>query len=266
MNNPARILIIDDEPSIRFVLKHALKHEGYIINTATNGVEALNILAETPQDLLLLDLYMEPIDGLQVLNVVKEQDPDIAVIIITAHSSVESAVEALRLGAFDYLFKPTTPDTVRQRVEAGLQHRRQALQQRRLLTQIETLRLTLNDLNANTDILAPPAPNQRFINSGSLVIDNHHRLITLNGILLDLTTSEFDVLLCLVKAAPKPLAPRQLVSCAMGYDVDEVEARDIIKWHIHQLRRKVEPDKQPRYIKTVRNKGYLWSGEYTEQT
>lgn len=258
MSTP-RILIADDEASIRLVLEHALKHEGYIVNTAVHGADALKKLAETRYDLLLLDLHMEPIDGMEVLNAARERDPDLAVIILTAYSSVDSAVTSLRLGVFDYLFKPSTPDTIRQRVQAGLHHRRQALHQRRLLSQVETLRRTLDDLSADEEFSPPPEPDRRFIRSAKLVIDNHHRQAILDGELLDLTTTEFDLLVCLVQAAPKPLSPRQLVNCAMGYDVEEVEARDIMKWHIHRLRRKIEPD-PPRYIKTVRHKGYLWSG------
>lgn len=258
--NPPRILIVDDEVNVSFILERSLNHEGYLIETTAHGGDALRKLAETPYDLLLLDLQMEPIDGLEVLNAAREQDADLVVIILTAHGSVESAVEALRLGAFDYLFKPTTPETIRRRVREGLQHRQQALRRKHLLGQIENLRQVLNDLDAEQHLLTPPAAGQRFIRSGKLVMDRHHRLVTLNKKLLDLTTAEFDLLLCLVTSAPDPLSPRQLINRALGYDGDEVEARDIIKWHVHQLRRKIEPDPaHPRYIKNIRHKGYLWS-------
>ncbi len=261
MNSP-RILIVDDEASVRFVLEHTLNHEGYRLDTVGDGAEALRKLAETPYDLLLLDLHMEPIDGMTVFHAARKQDPDIVVIILTAYSSVESAVEALRLGAFDYLFKPVTPDTIRQRVREGLHHRRRVLWRGQMLSQIESLRQALNEFDAESELVEPPATHQRFIRSGELVIDCHHRLATMSGNLLDLTTAEFDLLLCLVKAAPEPLSPRELVNCALGYDSEETEARDIVKWHIHHLRRKIEEDPaHPRYIKTVRHRGYLWGGE-----
>ena len=260
--NPPHILIVDDEANIRFVLERSLKHEGYILETATHGAEALQKLSKHSYDLILLDLRMEPVGGLQVLNTAREQDPNLIVIILTAHSSVESAVEALRLGAFDYLFKPATPDIIRQRVREGLHHRRQALRRHYLLTQIESLRQALDDLDANNEMIPPPDTNYRFLRSGKLVIDRHHRIATLDNTLLDLTTTEFDLLLCLATSASKPLSPRELVNCALGYDTEDVEARDIIKWHIHHLRRKIEPDPtHPRYIKNVRHKGYLWSSE-----
>lgn len=260
MSTP-QILIVDDEPNIRFVLERALRHEGYLLDVAASGAEALRKLANgPPYDLLLLDLQMEPIGGLQVLQAAKERDPDLVAIILTAHGTMESAVEALRLGAFDYLFKPAMPETIRQRVGEGLRRRQQGLQRRRLLAQIDGLRQTLSELDNAAEFTAPPLIPQRFIRSGSLVIDTHHRAATLADRLLDLTTAEFDLLLCLVKAAPKPLAPRQLVNLALGYDCEDQEAREIIKWHIHHLRRKVEPDSaQPCYIITVRHQGYLWS-------
>jgi DNA-binding response OmpR family regulator len=261
--NPPRLLIVDDEPNIRFILERILGHEGYIIETAIHGADALKKLAEAPYDLLLLDLQMEPVGGLKVLQAVRTQDRDMVVIILTAHSSVESAVEALRLGAFDYLFKPATPEAIRQRVREGLHHRRQTLRHHALLRQIERLRDVLNNLEGDDELLLPPAaPNQRFVRAGKLVIDRQRRLATLNDNLLDLTTAEFDLLLCLAQAAPRPMSARELVNCALGYDSDEIEARDLIKWHIYHLRRKIEPDPaNPHYIKNVRHKGYLWSTE-----
>jgi DNA-binding response OmpR family regulator len=260
--NPPHILIVDDEPNVRFVLERILHLEGYVLDSATSGEQALKKLAETSYDLLLLDLRMEPVGGLQVLNAVWKQDPDIVAIILTAHGSLESAVEALRLGAFDYLFKPATPEIIRQRVRQGLHQRRQALRRRRLVAQIEGLRQALDELDTEDEPLLPPATSRRFIHSGKLVIDCHHRVAILDDKLLDLTTTEFNLLLNLVASAPQPSAPRQLVNCAMGYDCEDVEARDIVKWHIHHLRRKIEPDPaHPRYIQTIRHKGYLWCGE-----
>lgn len=259
---PPHILIVDDEANIRFVLEHTLRHEGYLLTTAAHGVEALKKLSEAAYDLLLLDLHMEPIGGLEVLNSARQQDPDLVVIILTAYSSVESAVEALRLGAFDYLFKPATPAIIRQRVKEGINHRQQALRRRRLLNQIESLRQALDELDDSDNLQAPPRADRRFVHSGELTIDCYHRQATLGDKLLNLTTAEFDVLLALVKAAPGSLTPRQLVNQALGYDTDETEARSVIKWHIHHLRHKIEADPaQPCYIKTVRHKGYLWSGE-----
>ena len=255
------ILIVDDNETVRFILVQSLRHEDYVIDSACDGSEALKKLEQTAYDLLLLDLHMAPIDGIEVLHRARALDPHLAIIILTAYSSVESAVDALRQGAFDYLFKPATPDAIRQRVRDGLQHRQQQLHQQNLLNKIDNLRQMLNELEPVQTMPHPPEPDSRFMRSGQLVIDNHHRLATLNDSLLDLTTAEFDLLVCLVNAAPEPVCPRDLVKSALGYEVEEIEARDIAKWHIHQLRRKIENGTTPRFIKTVRHKGYLWSGQ-----
>ncbi len=258
-----KILIVDDEPNIRFVLERALRYEGYQLETAANGEEAIARLstAAPPYDLLLLDLKMEPVDGREVLRFARAQDPEVVVIILTAHASLESAVEALRLGAFDYLFKPVTPEKVRQRVREGIERRQQSLRRQQILSQMENLRQTLNALTNAASSLAPPPVQARFVRSGPLVIDRHHRQATLGDRLLELTTAEFDILLALVTAAPQPLSPLELVHRALGYECGEQEARDLMKWHIHHLRRKVEPQpSRPRYIKTVRHRGYLWAG------
>ena len=92
-------------------------------------------------------------------------------------------------------------------------------------------------------------------------MDRHHRQATLAETLLDLTTTEFDILQSLVMSAPAPLSARELVNLALDYDCEDMEARDIIKWHIHHLRRKIEQAAgHPEYIKTIRHHGYLWAG------
>ncbi len=101
----------------------------------------------------------------------------------------------------------------------------------------------------------------RFLRAGKLVVDKHHRTATFDGRLLELTTTEFNILVCLVESAPKPVSARQIINIALGYDLDDSEAGELAKWHIHQLRQKVEPDPAtPVYIKTVRYQGYLWGG------
>jgi len=255
----ARILIADDEESIRLVLQRILQKEGYQVETARDGAEALEMLARGEYDVLLLDLNMKPIDGLRVLRKAHEKDKEMIVIILTGHGSLESAVEALRLGAFDYLTEPAIPDAIRQRVAAGVQHRRQVLQRNRLLEQIEALKETLETLDVEINKSAR-TDAERFLRSGPLTMDLYHRSASLGETPLDLTTAEFDILVCLVKASPQPLSPVEIVQCALGYETYPVEARELVKWHIHRLRRKMEPEPtRPRYIKTVRGRGYLWT-------
>ncbi len=255
-----RILIVDDEPNIRFVLERTLCHENYLIETADDGRDALAKLAQQRYDLVLLDLNMKPIGGMEVLNAIRKQGAQTVVIILTAHSTIDSAVEALRLGAFDYLYKPATPEAIRQRVQEGIQYRQKELYRNRLLDQIEGLRQSLVELDKATASLERHANSDRFIRVGRLVIDNYHRTATLEGKLLNLTTTEYDILVALAVASPAPIPPMKLAKDVLNYDMEKTEAQEVIKYHIHQLRRKVEPDIQnPIHIKTIRYKGYFWS-------
>jgi DNA-binding response OmpR family regulator len=256
----ARILIVDDDPSVRLTIEKTLLKEGYAVETAADGAEAIRKFGQKPFDLLLLDLNMKPVTGLQVLHAVREQDPDIVVIIFTAHSSLASAVEALRMGAFDYIFKPAAPDVIRRRVGEGIQSRRKSLDRAKLLTQIENLRQSLVNLDLGTAAPQSDPTAQRFLRRGTLVVDKYHRSATLGEKLLDLTTTEFDLLVALAESAPDPVAPRQLVMSVLNYEADDAEAGEIIKYHVYQLRKKIETDvSKPQYIKTIRFKGYLWS-------
>ena len=260
MSGSAHILIVDDEPAIRMVLAQALRSAQYRIETASNSTEAIRKLQLKAYDLILLDLYMDGLDGLEVLKTARQHDPDVIVIILTAHGSLDSAVEALRLGAFDYLFKPILPETLRERVAEGLAHRQQALQKRILFKHIAALKESLESLDVET-IASQGGIDSRFLKAGPLIIDQHHRSAVLDGRPLELTTTEYDVLVCLVKAAPHPLAAQELVHCALGYEASALEAQEIIKWHIHRLRRKIEANpRRPIYLKTVRRRGYMWAG------
>jgi DNA-binding response OmpR family regulator len=93
-------------------------------------------------------------------------------------------------------------------------------------------------------------------------MDKHQQTATFMGESVELTTTEYNLLWCLVDHSPEPVSPRQLILEAMGYDSEEYEAREIIKFHIHKLRQKLEPrPNKPRYIKTIRYKGYAWAGQ-----
>ena len=101
-----RILIADDEPNIRQGLAEALEDQGYEIEQAPSGEAALTLLESAPFDLVLVDLVMEEMDGIQVLQEINRQWPQTEVVIITAHGTIETAVKALKEGAYDYLTKP----------------------------------------------------------------------------------------------------------------------------------------------------------------
>ena len=250
------ILIADDDENIRFILEKSLGSADYELETARDGRDALDKIAHRTYDLLLLDLNMGAVSGIQVLSALRKEDRDTLVIILTAHSNFESAVEALRLGAFDYLLKPSTTEAIRKRVQEAIH----SLRRRRLLSKMEQFMQTLSELDESerTDKFSS---SDRFIRDGKLVIDLHHRTAVMENQSLDLTTAEFNLLVALVSAAPEPVSASQLVQEALNYSCAETEAREIVKTHIYHLRQKIENDPQKPYsVKTIRYKGYLWSG------
>ena len=123
MNSNNRILIVDDEKSIRLSLADELEDEGYSVSTAANGEEAFKLLAENDFDLIITDLVMEGIDGIEVLKKAKTLDPVLSVLILTGYGNLETAIAALRLGADDYLLKPCEIDELLLRVKRGLEKR-----------------------------------------------------------------------------------------------------------------------------------------------
>ena len=117
---PARILVVDDETPIRTTMGDMLRRRGYDVVTAANGEEALALIHQRPFDLLLLDLKMPGLSGIQVAERARELQPEVALIILTGHGSLESAVEGIHLGVFDYMLKTASPQEVLDRVASLL--------------------------------------------------------------------------------------------------------------------------------------------------
>jgi len=130
----ASVLVVEDDPNIRTILTHFLEGRGHVVQSAEHGIEALELLASTPVDLVLSDVQMPKMSGLDLIRVVRERDPDIQVILITGHSSVRDAVEAIKLGAADYVEKPIDPNRLARIVDNVLE-RRNLRQRTRILEQ-----------------------------------------------------------------------------------------------------------------------------------
>jgi DNA-binding response OmpR family regulator len=259
MTLPARILVVDDEPNIRLTLGALLQRAGHTVVNAEDGAAAVALLDAQPFDLMLVDLKMPGMGGMEVVAAARQRQPDIAIIVLTGHGSLDTAIEGLHQGVFDYLLKTTAPAQVIERVNAGLETRAQNLRQRQLL---EVVGSAVQELRGAPS--PPPAEQQgggqgaRFINIGDLQLDPWRQEAKLAERRLPLTPTEFRVLLCLAEHAGTALSYTQLVRGAQGYDTTDDEAAELIKPHIHHLRQKLEPDASaPRYILTVRGKGYM---------
>lgn len=258
MSQPAQLLVVDDEANIRLTLSTLLERAGYAVTVASSGEEAVVLLKQRSFDLMLVDLKMPGMDGMQVVSKVRELGLDMAIIILTGHGTLETAVEGLHHGIFDYLLKTTDPAQVVECVRIGLEEREKQKRQRELL---EAVGEAVNELRGKQKPAARVSAEgllERQITVGELQLDTWHQVATLAGRSLSLTPTEFRVLLCLAEHAGQMLSYGQLVRCAQGYDTGELEAGELIKPHIHHLRQKLEPDpSSPRYLLNVRGKGYI---------
>lgn len=269
MNSPAKILIVDDEPSIRFYLEEMLTLDGHAVVPVKSGEEALLHIDKEEFDLALVDLKLEGISGIDVLKALREQTPYTVVIVLTAHASLETAVEALRQGAYDYLFKPSKTTELRESIRQGLRKRQQELQQRdlNLLRQLEknlggSLRELLTSAldRASTHDSPSKQANEkagRFLQRGTLIVDFMRHVITLDGKLLELSPTEFSVLAYLATEAPRVVPPQELICEVRGYDTDSEEASDLVRYYIHRIRQKIKATTgKTDLIRTVRGIGY----------
>jgi len=147
----ASVLVVDDEFSVRDSLENWFKKDGYRTGSAKDAQDALNRLQEAHWDVVLLDIKMPGMDGLELQRRIREIDPDLAVVMITAYASVDTAVQALKQGAFDYITKPIDPDELSHLV-------RKALEQRRLKTENVQLRQKIEQLSGIQQIVGESAP------------------------------------------------------------------------------------------------------------
>ncbi len=238
------ILVVDDEDGIRYFLERFLAREGFRVAVAASGDAALERLNVEEFDIVLLDLKMKGVGGLEVLAELRRRWPATSVIILTAHASLESAVEALRNGAHDYLFKPCKTLDLRESIRTGLIKRQEQLR-RSAAGPIEP------------EMPAAPGHPDRFLQHSGLIVDSIRHIITLDGVLLELSPTEFDLLAYLVSESPRVVPPQELIREVQGYTSDPAEAAETIRSHIYHIRRKVQIAAGRNIIRTVRGVGYV---------
>ncbi|MBN1487645.1 MAG: response regulator transcription factor [Anaerolineae bacterium] len=258
-----RILVVDDEAAERVTLGEVLRLEGYHVTLAASGEEALSISKnERPFDVAILDLRLPGMDGIQVLAGIRQHSPDTIVILITGYGTLETAIQALRKGAYDFLLKPCPVDEVLAAVRRALSDIKQERHRRSLVSQLQQ---TLKELVATSDGLEEipehvPVPQEEGLSVGDVTIDQAKHLVTHKGKPVELTPTEFRLLECLMQREDEVCTPQELVRCAQGYETDAWGARSIIRVHIRRLRRKLEPEPEnPEYILNVRGVGYLFA-------
>jgi DNA-binding response OmpR family regulator len=256
-NSIPHLLVVDDERAMRESLEEILELEGFQVAMAESGEAALDLLRQAPFDLMLLDLKMKGMDGLQVTEAAKQISPETVIIMLTAHGTLESAISAMRRGAFDYLLKPASVPEIIAAVQRGLSHRAQMLRQHDL---VGLMQRAIHELQSAAGAEPVQPPSDRFIRLRGIHLDMQRHIASAQDQLLDLTLTEFKMLAYLMEHSDQVISPRELVSAVQGYDADEHEARAIVRVHIRRLRQKIEPDPdQPQYVLNVRGVGYLFA-------
>jgi DNA-binding response OmpR family regulator len=215
-----RILVIDDEPRILGFLARGLTAEGYTVDMADNGAEAVRAARRHAYDLVLLDLLLPGIDGLSVLQALGHTKPDLPVIIVSARSDLPTKLRGFGLGAADYLSKPFSFDELLARVRVQLRKRRHA-------------------------------DNGHVIRAGSIVLDLARREARVGSSVAQLSDREFRVLHQLAEHVGEVLSRERLLSEVWGYHFDP--GSNVVDVCIRRLRKKLGADAP---IETVRHAGY----------
>jgi DNA-binding response OmpR family regulator len=260
MNTSGHILIIDDEAPLRKTLARIFQQSGFEVTTAENAEQGLDFLKTTTFDLVFTDLRMPGIQGLEMLKRIHADHPSLPVVLFTAQPDVNSAVEALRHGATDYLLKPLKPEVIITRAKSILAELQREKRKHEIAQQIEALQNELKSLeNGETAPSAStqPAGTNRFLKRGGIVLDLIARRVIVHEEPVNLPPTSFDYLLVLARHAPSVVDYQTLVAEAQGYQAELREAQELTKWHIHQLRQALEKNaRKPTYLLNVRRTGY----------
>jgi DNA-binding response OmpR family regulator len=271
----AHVLVVDDEGANRYSVSKTLQRVGYIVSEAASGEEALEVMQKQIFDVVLTDIKMPGLDGVELLRRVKDEAPDAIVILMTGYASLGTAVEALRLGAHDYLIKPSSSQDIRQSVARGVERARNLKRRRTLLEAIrnDVFELAQADTTAVVAGLEGliedeeprprdpiPEPVNNSMQLGPLTVYPGAYQIAIGEKDIDLTPTEFDLLLYLAAHRGRVVPCHELVREVRGYSVDEAEAREVIRPHVSNLRRKLKSAEQDAdLIVNVRGIGYRLS-------
>ncbi|WP_339236684.1 response regulator transcription factor [Oceanobacillus sp. FSL W7-1281] len=221
---PERILIVEDEQKISRVLQLELDYEGYETIVAANGKQALEYIEAEEWGLILLDIMIPELSGLEVLRRVRKQGNETPVILLTARDEVYDKVNGLDLGANDYITKPFQIEELLARIRANL-------------------RKTVQSGSSNETLQV-----------GDLQIDTAAHEVTRSGNMIDLTPREYDLLVCLLENKNRVLTREQLIEKVWGFDY--IGETNVVDVYIRYLRQKIDKGYDKVYIQTIRGVGY----------
>lgn len=254
----ARILIVEDEEKIARFVTLELEHEGYQVEHAADGRTAVDLALERDYDLILLDVLLPQLNGMEVLRRVRKHK-DVPVIMVTARDAVMDKVAGLDAGADDYLTKPFAIEELFARIRVALK-RSEAV---RAASGVGGVGAGEGATGADTAATSPAtdtaqtaaAPSPAALTVGSFALDPDRREVTVGGSPIALTAREFDVLALLMTHAETVLTRERIAHEALGYEyVGDTNNVDV---HIAHLRAKIEDAGGARIIQTVRGVGYV---------
>ncbi|MDP4091114.1 MAG: response regulator transcription factor [Bacillota bacterium] len=226
------ILLVDDEKKIVDVIESYLIKEGFEVHTCFNGKDALEIFEERTHSLVILDLMLPDMSGEKICQHIRKKSR-VPIIMLTAKSDEGSILNGFRIGSDDYINKPFSPRQLVARVWA-------------------LLRRSEDDLRLLSNFYS--------FNEGELVVDDISHEVKKQGVLVNLTNSEYKILISMIKYPKKAFSREELVSRALGDDYEGIDR--VIDTHVKNLRQKIETNpKEPRYILTVHGLGYKFGGE-----
>ena len=242
----SNILIVDDEPVARQSLTDILKLEGYSVMALPNGQAAVEHVRTHPVDLMIVDMRMPGMSGLEVVQVVNQVSPETEVILLTAYGSTDTAIQALRLRIHDYLLKPASPAQVIQSVKKGLARRSAKLRIK----------------SGSVDTVETDDAVQEFVFKDGTIVDLSRRQIRYKNKTEHLTPAEGRLLQILMRNEGKVFSHRELVLLVQGYDTSQREAPEILRPLVSRLRHKLEqfPALAER-VSSVRGTGYIYEGD-----
>ena len=252
----ARVLVVDDELLIRSGLAQALSLSGYAADVADCGEEALAKLASASYDVMVLDLQMPGIHGVDVMHRAHAIRPQLSIIILTGHATLESAISAVKSEAADYLLKPASVHRVIETVTRVLHQRAEERRQQRLVQTITTAVDTLQRMGPRPvlSLVSDPSPPESLhvhpltldVQRQTVVVEDEDQTRTAS-----LTRSETAVLAALMTYPGQVFSCRQLAHRALDYDTNEFAAQSIIRPILFRLGRKIEANsRQPRLVLT----------------
>ncbi|MBW3591181.1 MAG: response regulator transcription factor [Actinobacteria bacterium] len=219
-----RVLVVDDEPAVRDAVQRALKLDNYDVETAADGVEALNSLKVSAPDLIVLDLLMPKVDGLDVCRRLRAAGDSTPILMLTARDSVENRVEGLDAGADDYLVKPFALDELLARVRALLRR-------------------------------SSPTEGEQLAKFADVTLDPVSREVTRGTRQIQLTRTEFLLLELFLNNPRRVLSREIILDRVWGFDFGPES--NSLEVYIGYLRKKMEAGDEPRLIHTIRGVGYV---------